>query len=345
MNLHPATAAQDSYLIPHTSYLSVWYVRLLLAACLLFGSEILLWTNPPGRALAEWPLLIAGYSALATLLLDLMLRYRIHDLTGVMLLAGIYGLLAGLLLNPQTALVDLPHTLVTRVMGGHTLLGLETIGLFLALTGGNRRRARSLLLAGSGVVGLAWGIWVRWFSVLDVRPFGEVSLTTMFVYGIAGIVGIGLLLRLAASNAASLSPGVLRLSGRAFGALVVALLALLLVRLLQGAIALAALIAIPLLLALCLAILWFRRSDKKGTLLDTRIPLRPLRLLWLLAATAFFFLMGFLAYHLPFVEVANVNQLTLVILGFTAFGMGWLPLVSLVLGVRAAARLTRERRL
>jgi hypothetical protein len=68
-------------------------------------------------------------------------------------------------------------------------------------------------------------------------------------------------------------------------------------------------------------------------------------LLWLVIATLFFFGMALLAYQLPFIEAANLNQYTFVVLGFTAYGMGWLPFISLVLGVRAASRLTRERRL
>jgi hypothetical protein len=281
---------------------------------------------------------------LAALLLDLILRQRIRDLIGVMLLSGIYGLLASLLLNPQTAFVDLSITLVTRVMGGHTLLGLEMIGLFLALTGGTRR-GRYLLLAGSGVVGLAWGFWVRWFPVLDERPYGEVSLTTMLAYGAVGVIVIALLWRVAVKKSAQLSPEHLRLSGRAWGALLIVLLALLIVRAMQGVMDVAALIAIPALVGLCLVILWFRRSDKTGTLLDGRIPLRPLPVLWAGITAAFLFFMGILAYSLPLIEAANLNQLTLIILGFMAYGMGWLPLVSMILGVRAAGRLTRERRL
>ena len=144
---------------------------------------------------------------------------------------------------------------------------------------------------------------------------------------------------------ASITLGDLRLSWRALGILVIVLLLLFVIRLLQGAIDVASLIALPALLALCLVILWFRKSTREDTLLDGRIPLRLLPLTWTLAAGAFFFVMSVLVYNLPLIEVANLNQLTLIILGFTAYGMGWLPLICLVLGVRTAARMTRERRL
>ncbi|MCI0352536.1 MAG: hypothetical protein L0Z53_24215, partial [Acidobacteriales bacterium] len=176
-------------------------------------------------------------------------------------------------------------------------------------------------------------------------PFGEVLLATMLTYGAVAMVVIYALLRLAATHAALLSPGDLKLSWRAAAVLVIVLLVLFVVRFIQGAIDAAALIAIPALTALCLVILWFRKSAREDTLLDSRVPVRPLSLLWVGAAGAFLVFMGVLAYNLPFIELANLNQLTLVILGFTAFGMGWLPLICLMLGVRAAARLTRERRL
>src|SRR5512134_3791736 len=110
-------------------------LRLLLAALLAYGSEVLVWTNPPGRPLLEWLLFAPGYLVLASILLDFVVRYRVRDLFGVLILAGFYSLSAALLLNPESMLIDMPRTLVTRVMGAHGLLAAEMIGLFLALTG------------------------------------------------------------------------------------------------------------------------------------------------------------------------------------------------------------------
>src|SRR5262245_44167139 len=159
---------------------SVWLVRLMLVALLMFGSEILVWVNPPGRTLVDWLLLIPGYVALAAILLDFTVRYRVRDLFGALVLTGIYSLLAALVLNPQYAFLDLPRTFITRVMGAHALLGAEMFGLFLALTGGNSRRVRRLLLAGCLIVGLAWGFWVRWWPVDE--GYAQVSLLTMLAY-------------------------------------------------------------------------------------------------------------------------------------------------------------------
>jgi hypothetical protein len=128
-------------------------LRLLMAALLLFGSEILLWIDPPARAFTDWLLLVVGYVALGALVLDLAARYRIRSVYDAMLVIAIYALCAGLLLNPQTALADFPRTFMTRVLGAHGLLGLEMFGLFLALTNGTGRRTRRLLPGSSLWVG------------------------------------------------------------------------------------------------------------------------------------------------------------------------------------------------
>ena len=78
---------------------AIWFYRLLLAVLLLFGSEFLVWLNPFQRPLTDWLLLGVGYLALACLLLDLAVRFRLRNLYDVMVLAAIYGLLSSLLLK------------------------------------------------------------------------------------------------------------------------------------------------------------------------------------------------------------------------------------------------------
>src|SRR5689334_22084263 len=157
-------------------FVATWPARVLLALVLMFGSEILVWTNPPGRPIWEWLLLIPGYLALSAVLLDFIVRYRVRDLFGALLLTGIYSLASALVLNPTSTLNDLPRTLFTRVMGAHGLIAAEMIGLFLALTSGGQQSRRNLL-SGCVVVGLAWGIWVKTWPVEE--SFGAVSLVTM----------------------------------------------------------------------------------------------------------------------------------------------------------------------
>ncbi len=133
--------SDDLELLTQHSALSTrysWFVRLLLAALLGFASEVLLWTQPT-RPLLDWALLALGYLALSGLLLEIAARYRLRDAFGLLTLAGIYGMLNGLILNPATALIDVPRTLITRAMGAHAVAGLIALALFLALTRGGLR--------------------------------------------------------------------------------------------------------------------------------------------------------------------------------------------------------------
>jgi len=329
---------QSSVLGPQSS---PWLIRLLLAALLLFGAEILVWVNPPGRMLGDWLLLVPGYILLAAVLLDCMMRYRVRDLFGALVLAGLYSLLAALVLNPGYAFFEMPRTFLTRVMGAHALLGAEMIGLFLALTGGGRR-VRRLLLVGCVVVGLAWGIWVRWWPVDEGLPM--VDLTTMLVYGAGGLAVIGGLLALVPARTAGLTPDDLRLSRLGWGVVFLLLVGLFVLRLLMGSIDLGGLILSAILLAVCWAILWFRERAKGDSLLDGHVPPRPPSLRTLLPALILFAATGIVAYNLPLIQVEQANQLTLIGVGFTAYGLAWLPTVSLVLGARAYGRQINQSR-
>ena len=323
----------------------IWLMRLLLGALLFFGSEILLWADPLARPPESWLLLVPGYLVLAVLLLDLLVRYKIRDLWGLMVLAGIYGLLNSLLLNPDTALADVPRTLVTRALGAHALLGLEMLGLFIALVQGRSLGWRRVLVLGTLVVGLAWGVWMRLSPAQLTLAAENVSPVAMLLYGLGGLAPalllFGLLVRPTGPE-----------TGRAFVlplpgllALVALLLALFLLRVAQGYAADAALIISGLVLLLSVAILWFRRETKLPTLLDNALPLRPLPARWLLFTLGLFASAAIATYHLPLIGTAALNQLSIIVFGFTLYGLGWLPTVSLILGLRFYVRQIQGRKL
>src|SRR5262245_39662 len=123
---------QSSVLSPQSS--SIWYVRGALATLILFGSQVLFWMEPERLSLLDWLLIAAGCLALSAALLDFAARWRIYDLFGLLLLAGICGLCSGLLLNPGIALADVPRTLVTRVAGLDALAGLAVLTFAGAFT-------------------------------------------------------------------------------------------------------------------------------------------------------------------------------------------------------------------
>jgi hypothetical protein len=321
---------------PSNSF-SSWLPRLLLAALLAFGSEVLVWTNPPGRPLVEWLLLIPGYLALSAIILDLLVRYRVNDLFGALVLTGIYALAASLILNPQSTLTDMPRTLMTRIMGAHGLLGAEMLGLFLTLTAG-RRAPRGLLLAGCAVVGLAWGIWTRWYPTLNDPTYAPATLPLILAYGGVMIAFILTILALNVRYTIGVTVDDMRLSRAAWGAVSLVLLALFVIRTVQGALQFGNVLLIAGLLLLCWGILYFRGRAKGRTLLDNRLPVQPPSVGLLLAALAVFLIATVTAFNLPLIEAGGVNSFSFIGLGFLAYGLAWLPTVSLVLGIQAYLR-------
>lgn len=309
---------------------SMWLTRGLLAVLLAFGSEIALWTNSAGRSPLDWLILAVGYLALSAVLLDLAVRYRIRDLFGLMALAGIYGLTAGLLLNPQTALIDVPRTLITRVMGAHTLLGLAMLTLFLKM--GHLRRTGLIAVA---IAGLAWGVWVRWLPTLIDSFAPETSLVTMLLYGASGLILVIVLFMI---NRSEFSPKNVQLAPLEWPIPAVVLGAILIIRLDAGSIDSLSLVIVVVLIAFCVMLIWFQKREKGLILLDQRTSERvPV------VAVSLFLGAGVVGYSLPF--NADGEQLALIVGLFTAFGLVWLPTVSLVMGVRAYRKLTRQGRL
>jgi hypothetical protein len=318
-----------------------WLVRLLLAVILFLGSEILLWSNPLGRSFLEWMLAISGYLLLAVLLLDLMVRCNIRDLFGLISLAGIYGLFNGLLINPYIVFAVVPDTLVTQAMGAHSLLGLEMLVVFLALTGGYQKTLRWLLIGGATVVGLAWGTWARWSSLLPEMVIPVVPQETLLMMAAGVIVLIFVLLRLAYRYAADLTPPGVLMSKREW--MVFTPLFCLLIFIRQDFVTTPVLVIIALILGINGAILWFRLDTKLPILLVHHLPIQPLPPVWLLLTTMVLFSTGLFSYNLPLINPEGIHQLTFVILGFNLYGFAWLPFISMVLGVRAYSRQVQAR--
>jgi hypothetical protein len=311
-----------------------WILRGLLAGLLLLASEMLLWTNPPGRAPQDWLLLMAGYAALAALLLDFAARYRIRDVYGLLALAGLYGLLNGLLLNPQTALADVPLTWATRVMGAHTLVGFGMLALLLGLNAGHRLR----VWAAAALVGLLWGVWVRWLPTFTDIAAEIVPLSIFLLTAAPALLPVIALAWLAKGRAVEAANLKLRLVERLPVAAV--LVGLYIVR--QPDIDQLSLVVLGVLAGFCWLLLWFQKRDGGAMLLDSALPLHSSAPMTLLIAGGIALAGGALGYHLEFAETGPLDAMIGL---FAAFGLVWLPTVSLVLGVRAYRQMGRTQKL
>jgi hypothetical protein len=314
-------------------------LRLLLAALLVFGSEVVFWTNPLSRPPTEWLLTLAGYLALAAVLLDLADRARISDFPALMTLAGLYSLVAALLIWPNLAFADMPRTLVTRVMGAHTLLAMLMLLAFLGLTR-RRRQTQALTLAGCALMGLFWGWWMQEWpaqSSLTPSPFSSAWLLA------AGSLLVVILL--AGLPLRQPDPPLrLRLSLTGWLLTGPVLAALTAFRYWRGEFRADDLPLIALLALICAALLYFRRRATGRSLIDplARHERPPIRALFLGAGLLLF--SALLTAALPPPRLGSTAFVTLVGLSFTAYGLSWLPLVSLIVGLRGALRQLEGRR-
>lgn len=358
-------------------YQTAWMPRLLFAALLCFGSEIILWTDIGSRSLPEWLILIPAYLALAALILELAALYRARSVFEAMTLMGIYGIANGLLINPATALVEVPRTLVTRAMGGHALVGLAMFALFMYLWRGVAQRGRRPLIVlalclASAVVGALWGAWARW-SPVDLFGRAETPLTTILAVAGAAIAVITILLLVARGRPATPSPpdesplsemaaafrksAVVipfdhtifpRLTRREWAICLIVLAALAIVRFGQGVVDGFSAIAMPLLILYCLGVLYFRQRKKGGSFLDGGDLHDRYRWRGFPIMGAVLLMMGAVSYLLPRTPEmigTEADPVTILAVIFTAYGLVWLPCVSLVLGAQAFARQARAFRL
>jgi hypothetical protein len=313
-------------------------MRLLLAALLGFGSEVLLWNNLQTKTFIDWVVILIGTMILSMVVLDLLVRLRLRDLAGLMTLAGLFALFNSLMINPQSTLFDLPRTLVTRVTGAHSLIALEMLVLFLALLSGSRGLFQRVIWIGVIAVGLAWGTWMRWSSTLDAGMVTPVDRQTMLIVGVIGALIVGLIYFLLSRTSNQLRAEKVLLTRIEWSAVSISLLVLLMIRLAQGALPSTGLVIVTVVSILCYAILWFRQSTRLPPFSQALFPPQQFRPVWFMGLVSLFLFASLLAYDAPEIRVGDFNQLSIIVYGFTLYGLAWLPTVSLWLGMRAYLR-------
>jgi len=314
-----------------------WGARLSFGALLLVCSEWIVWQTPLDFTLAEWLGIAAITLALAALTLDLIARCHVNDLTGLLFVAGLHGLVDATLISHITTR-DLPLSLIVRPLGALPLAFLLALGAFIWLAGG---RVPPLLAAAVALIsGLAWGVWFRWFPVVSDEPVSEAALGTALAAVGIGLTACGLIrwawppLAMARREDWLLAPpeaagvGIVLLAALAWGAS----------RDLIDGLGLVITVVLAAYLLMVLAMTSTRRSP---SLLEAITPpRRPALASWLIVV-GMFLAAGWLGHALPGDGDSSV-QSDVLFDALTLFGVLWLPLASIAAGVRAVVQMARQ---
>ncbi len=328
-------------------------LHLFLALLFAFGSEIILWIDPFAHPFHEWILLAIGYWALAAIILDWLARYRVMTFFGLVAAAGVYGMLNALLLNPQMALIDIPRTLITRVMGAHPLMGLLALAVFSGMMLGIRGRVRRvILLILFALLGVGWGGWARWSGAGTIADsYGVTPAFDAILIVIGGVM-------IAAIAAAwwfwrsrtpllteTIPPGKspLKLSPLAYVIALGGLAVNGIYHAANGHFDSTAFTIIITLVIFVWAILWFS-TRKKGIALVERIGGESDPPLYWLVCALVLLAGGVIGFNLARQPDAGDPAAWYGVI-FTAAGLVWLPALMLVVGGRAMGRRARSLRL
>ncbi len=321
---------------------AVWRARLGFGALLLVASELVVWQTPTEHGALRWLALAAIYVALAAVALDLVARLRVHEVFSLLLLAGLYGLVNGTLVSHITGR-DLPLSLVVRPLAAQPLAFLLALAAFQVLQSG---RATGPLDSGMAlVVGLAWGVWVRWFPVISDDPIPAVTLSEALPVLVVALAGL-----LVAHYGLFFAGGPPHITQRAGWLLTplewIAAGLVVLIALGAGlagddisgaALAVTAMLGSYLVMTLVIT----RATRRDDSLLATVTPPRPPNPVSWLALAVPLVVAGWIGYRLPGSGDSSA-QSDLLIAALTAFGVAWLPAVSIVTGVRSFIELSRE---
>ena len=321
---------------------SIWLIRALLMSLLLFGSEVLFWNNLPAQNVGDTILRVIGYGLLSIIILDLFVRFRVYDIWGGMFVLGVYAMLHSLLVMPSVTLENAPQSLISIGLGAQWQIGMQMVGIFIVFLASNQPRVKWVWLIGMGIVGFSWGAWMRWLPVFNPESYSTISLSTALLYATVSFAIVILLFALVRRTASDIAVDDFKLSIRELSVWGLAAMLLFLFRVLQGSIDGLSLVLIAILSGICILLLWFRGDTKQTPLLHRYFPMRPLSWAWLIAGIISFVAVAIFTWSLPLIDPRlPFNQLTIITLAFSGIGIGWLPFVAGVLGMRFFTRQMR----
>lgn len=315
--------------------LPVWRLRLVFGGTLMLFSELVMWQNPPGRALVEWPVLFALYVSLGALILDLIARFGAHTPAALGLASGVYGLAAASVIN-HAAFENLPYGLLVRAMGLQVGAGFLALMLFVIVLRG--RPPEPLQVGAAALVGAAWGVWLHWWPIQPSAGWGPVTMEYAQLVLVAGLALVGALYAVVAPRFGTLRESQMGLYWWEMVLVGAPLFAALMVGMIQRVIPFGPLLFPAAIGAFCVWALRQQSREDEPSILGNLTFLAP-NLISYVAMAVVFLLAGALAYPLVTDLDSPVGAALYVVL--LGFGAAWLPFAS---GLIFWAGLRRGRR-
>lgn len=317
---------------------SGWGARLSFAALLLLASELLVWQTPTAFNVLEWAGLAAVYLALAALALDLIARFHVNEVFSVLLIAGMYGLVNATLISHITTR-DLPISLVVRPLAAQPLAFLAALAAFQILASG---RATGPLDFGAALgIGLVWGVWVRWFPITSDEAIPVVGIDTALIALGLGMLG-ALVLRYVVPPAAIFRDEDWRLVPGEWIFVAAALGGALALGMADEDITPVGVVLVATLISFMVGMLIMTGPLRRAPVILRRItpPRRPNPAAWVVLIVPLL-VAGWIGFKLPGSGDSSL-QSDILIGALTGYGLFWLPVVSIGVGVRAFIQLARE---
>jgi hypothetical protein len=317
---------------------SGWGTRLSFAVLLLVFSEWVVWQTPTEFNLLEWGGIAAIYLALAAISLDLLERFQVNEALSLMVLAGLYGVVNGMLIS-HVITRDLPFSLVIRPLAAQPLAFIGALAAFQILASG--RASGPVDFGVALIVGLVWGIWVRWFPLKSNESIPAVEIGPALIALAVGLAACGVI-RLLLPPSDIYRREDWRLTRVEWGLMGAILWTALVIGYAQKGITGTGLgIVVALGGFMVVLLVATMRLRRKTSLVDRFTPpRRPNFAAWAILIVPFL-AAGWVGYHLPGSGRSSI-QGDLLFGALTAFGVIWPPGVATLIGVRVFVQLARE---